>query len=151
MSVVNFAIMVSMPGTAAQLHVRNFEFEVRFGFVAGGFRDLLPQFFRRTDQPEEQLRDSAIGNHVGRAAAFDLSDVHGAWTGLGILGQLQLANVLQRIQQLLDCRLAQLGIGRVRHACRVATNSTRSVPFDASANRFSVGSPLIRNFMPRGC
>ena len=33
----------------------------------------------------------------------------------------------------------------------LATNSTRSVPFDASASLFSVGSPLMRNFAPRGC
>ena len=76
MSVVNAATIVSTPEPSA-FHVRNLQLEVRFGFVAGGLRDLLAQFFRGTNQTEEQVRHGIVGNDVGSAPAFDLADIQG--------------------------------------------------------------------------
>jgi len=47
-----------------------------------------------------------------------------------------------------NCRLAQIRIRRVRSLPR-AINSKRNAPFEPSASKFSVGSPLIKNFDPR--
>ena len=102
--------------------------------LPAALRDPLPQVFRRTDQAEQQMSHGVVRNDVGRAAAFNQPDVQCARTGLGIGGQLQFADLVQRVEQLLDCGFTELGIGRVRHlAARDQLDTQRPLRRDGQA------------------
>ena len=64
--------------------------------------------------------------------------------------QRHAAHCLQRVQQFLDGRFAELAGKRNAPSGRSPPTSSRSAPLEPSASLFSVGSPLIRNFEPRG-
>ncbi len=57
-----------------------------------------------------------IGNHIRSASAFDQSDIQRARSNLGIAGQSHRPQPSERRQELVNCRVAQLGIRRVCHA-----------------------------------
>ena len=70
------------------------------------------------DDPEHQLGLRMRRHHVGRHAAVDEPDRVVRAAQLDVLGQLHAAHHHQRVEQLVDRRLPQLGKRRVRGAAR---------------------------------
>ncbi len=60
------------------------------------------------------FRFGVIGDHIGRAATIDGTDIQRAVAEQGVLRQRNLANVVENIQQGVDGGMTELGIGRVR-------------------------------------
>src|ERR1035438_6012900 len=98
-----------------EFHERNLQDEIGFCFAGYSRCDLAAQFFSWPDQANQQVRTRMIGDYVGRAAPFDEADVQRRGPGGGIHRQFEFANVLQGIEKLVNRRLAELGIGGVRH------------------------------------
>ena len=71
---------------------------------------------RLADRPEQQLRRRVRRDDVGRDAAFDQPDRVMRAAEQRIVRQRHAANHHQRIEQLVDRRLAELGKRRVRRA-----------------------------------
>ena len=84
-------------------------------------------------------------DHVGRDAAADQADGVMRRTEQLVRRPGRGAHVVEHVEQLLDRRLAELGISRVRCAAVRRSSLMRNTPRVASASRLSVGSPLIRN------
>src|SRR6185437_16703318 len=98
-----------------QAHERDFEDEVGLGQAVHGGQDLLAQVAGGGDKAVEQVSAGEVGNDVGSAAAFDHADIEGARPKSRVLGQRHGAQAGEGDQQLINGRLAQFGVGGVRH------------------------------------
>ena len=87
---------------------------------------------------------------VRRDAAFDEPDGVVRPSKHRILGQRDAAQHHQRVEQLVDRRLAELGKRRVRRAAARAQPHATARRASRAPSRLSVGSPLIRNLTPPG-
>ena len=66
-------------------------------------------------QPDHDLGAGFIGHHVGRAAAGERADIQGAGPEQRVHRQRDAADFGQRVDELVDGRIAQFRIRRVRH------------------------------------
>jgi hypothetical protein len=65
-------------GDGAHVQVRQLEGEVYFAAAGCGFEDRLLNLLGRADEADKDVRFGFIGDDVGRYAAADDADVHGA-------------------------------------------------------------------------
>ena len=96
-------------------HRRNAQNFVQLRAIPDGARERLPDRRGIAHQPHQNFRFGRVGNYVRRAAARNRSDVHRARPEQRVLRQRNAANRFERVEQRVDCRFAQLGIGRMRH------------------------------------
>ena len=116
MSVVKLAIMV---GRSPTLRMRTKgrsslkSTSARSPTVASdGFFGLV----RWADEADEEVCLGFVGDDVGRVAAGDEADVEGGWADLGLERQRHGEDVVERLDELVDGGVAELGIGGVGHA-----------------------------------
>src|SRR5206468_13119235 len=79
--------------------------------------------------------------HIGRASAFNETDVHSSWADFRIIRQRHIQQAMQCFNQFFDGGLAEVRISRVCHApvsCQLNTESPfRGAP-DLVLRRFPV-------------
>ena len=98
-----------------------------------------------SDRPEHHLRGRVRGDDVRRHPALDQADGVEGRAEIGIDRQRQATQRDERVDELLDRRLALLPGPTSAPPGPAAVSRTRRTPRVAVASRLSVGSPLIRN------
>lgn len=75
---------------------------------------LISDWFGISNQSKHDLSFSLIGNYIGGTAAADRPDIEGGGPQFRVAGQTERTKAGQGVQKLVDGRIAQLGVGRMR-------------------------------------